>query len=337
MKILYAAMKYDYGIPERGFSFEHYNFYDTLCAMGHDIEYFDFYTLFQAHGREKMTRMLKERVADRKPDLVFTFLYSDQFDPVLLRSITNEKKTITFNWFADDHWRFEGFARHWAPCFTYVSTTDVDAIAKYKAAGYTNALLTQWAANPNVYKKGDGTVRHGVTFVGQAHGDRPRVIRSLARRGIEVEVKGTYWNIRRWHAYARKFRLLSSAKFEEIARSTRTSQEELVALFQSSRINLNLSAASQQRRNQIKGRNFEIPACGGFQLSGYTDRLEEYFEIDKEIVCYRTVDELADKARHYLDHEDERAAIADAGFRRVIREHTYEKRFTELFRRMQLQ
>jgi spore maturation protein CgeB len=336
MKILYVAMKYDYGIPERGLSFEHYNFYDPLRAMGHELEYFDFYTLFQAHGRDKMTRMLKERVGELKPDLMFTFLYSDQFDPAILRSITEEKKTITFNWFADDHWRFDEFSRHWAPCFTYVSTTDIDAIAKYKAIGYANALLTQWAANPNVYKKGDGTVRHGVTFVGQAYGDRPQLIRSLARCGIGVEVKGTYWNVRRWHEYARKFGLLSSRKFEELAHSTRTSQQEMVALFQSSRINLNLSAASQQRKNQIKGRNFEIPSCGGFQLSGYADRLEEYFELDKEIVCYSGAEELVDKVRYYLDHEDERAAIAEAGFRRVMREHTYEKRFTDLFRRMQL-
>ena len=28
MKILYVAMKYDYGNPKRGYSFEHYNFFD---------------------------------------------------------------------------------------------------------------------------------------------------------------------------------------------------------------------------------------------------------------------------------------------------------------------
>ena len=42
MKILYAASKFDYGIPARGYSFEHYNFYDSLVGMGHEVEYFDF-------------------------------------------------------------------------------------------------------------------------------------------------------------------------------------------------------------------------------------------------------------------------------------------------------
>ena len=45
MKILYIAMKYDYGDPQRGFSFEHYNFYDSLIKMNNgsnEIVYFSF-------------------------------------------------------------------------------------------------------------------------------------------------------------------------------------------------------------------------------------------------------------------------------------------------------
>ena len=42
MRILYVAMKYDYGKPAQGYSFEHENFYGTLAQMGYDILYFDF-------------------------------------------------------------------------------------------------------------------------------------------------------------------------------------------------------------------------------------------------------------------------------------------------------
>ena len=37
---------------------------------------------------------------------------------------------------------------------------------------------------------------------------------------------------------------------------------------------------------QIKGRNFEIPGCGGFLLTDYVPGLERYFQIGEEIVCY---------------------------------------------------
>ena len=56
MRILYVALKYDYGKLEQGYSFEHHNFYHSLLHMGHDILYFDFMTLMQEHGRESMNR-----------------------------------------------------------------------------------------------------------------------------------------------------------------------------------------------------------------------------------------------------------------------------------------
>ena len=59
----------------------------------------------------------------------------------------------------------------------------------------------------------------------------------------------------------------------------------MIEVFSRSRINLNLSNASnpwwrrwRRRRDQIKGRNFEVPGCGGFLLTQPADDLERYFE-----------------------------------------------------------
>ena len=88
--------------------------------------------------------------------------------------------------------------------------------------------------------------------------------------------------------------------------------------------------------NQIKGRNFEIPGCGSFCLTEYADDLESYYEIGEEIECFSTVKEAPEKIRYYLSHEEAREAIAKAGYERTLREHTYEKRFQEIFHRMGL-
>lgn len=37
MRILYVALKFDYNRAEQGLSFEHYNFFDTLQNLGHEI------------------------------------------------------------------------------------------------------------------------------------------------------------------------------------------------------------------------------------------------------------------------------------------------------------
>lgn len=82
----------------------------------------------------------------------------------------------------------------------------------------------------------------------------------------------------------------------------------------------------------VNKRTFEIPACGGFQLTGYREATSELFEIDKEIVCYRNLDDLIEKIDYYLapEHEQERQQIAQAGYERAMKEHSYQHRLTQL-------
>jgi spore maturation protein CgeB len=110
----------------------------------------------------------------------------------------------------------------------------------------------------------------------------------------------------------------------------------MLAIFEQSKVNLNLVEASQGGEPQIKGRTFEVPACGGLLLDGHADGIEEYFEPGREIVIYDGVEDMIDKARYYLTHEAERARIAAAGCRRTHAEHTYRARFAAIFGAMGL-
>lgn len=373
MRILYAAMKYDYGQPEQGFSFEHCNFYDSLTHMGHDIVYFDFMTLLKKHGREAMNRRLAEVAKTERPDLMLSVLFKDELEASTLREVADRYGVTTLNWFCDDHWRFDAYTSRWAPCFRWVVTTAESALPKYAALGYHNVIKSQWACNQFMYRKADAASRYDVTFVGQPHGNRRHVIHALREAGINVQVWGNGW------------------KFGRI------SQEDMIRVFGLSRINLNLANSSvpigggseESHENnvvpghifrsrmgrvldrvpfgaqvkawgkalwrpsstseadsagtvvldqlggtyaeQIKGRNFEIPGCGGFQLTGSADNLEQYYEDGREVAIFHDDDELIDKIRYYLAHEEERSAIAQAGYERTLREHTYVHRFREIF------
>ena len=83
--------------------------------------------------------------------------------------------------------------------------------------------------------------------------------------------------------------------------------------------------------DQIKGRNFEIPGCGGFLLTGRADDLERYYRPGLEVACFDTPEDLVEKTIYYLEHDDERARIAERGYERTLREHTYVHRFAEIF------
>jgi spore maturation protein CgeB len=85
---------------------------------------------------------------------------------------------------------------------------------------------------------------------------------------------------------------------------------------------------------QVKARVFDIPACRGFLLTEDAPGLDQYYRIGKEIEAFTTIDEAVEKIGYYLDDEEARRSIAEAGYRRTLSEHTYQSRFKRLFEDM---
>lgn len=77
-------------------------------------------------------------------------------------------------------------------------------------------------------------------------------------------------------------------------------------------------------------RTFETLGCKTFLLTNFTPGLDELFDIGRELVTFGSGEELTIKARYYLEHPGEREAIAEAGFKRVKRDHTFLKRASQL-------
>ncbi|MGK7345659.1 MAG: glycosyltransferase family protein [Candidatus Nitrospinota bacterium M3_3B_026] len=79
-------------------------------------------------------------------------------------------------------------------------------------------------------------------------------------------------------------------------------------------------------------RALEIMACGGFALAERRAAWEGVLAEGEDFACYSTPEEAREKARYYLDHPEERERVAEAGYRKVIENHTLEKRFQEIFK-----
>jgi spore maturation protein CgeB len=337
MKILFVASKYDYGIKTRGYSYEYYNFYDTLLRMGNDCSFFDFPSHISEYGVDKMNALLIENVIDYSPDLVFTILFRDEIKIETLAKISDLKKTITLNWFCDDHWRFDSFSKYYAHSFDWCTTTSKNAMSKYKTIGYNNIIKTQWAANHYLYKKKEIPFRFDTTFIGIPHSKRRMIMTFLQKNNIHIKTFGAGWDINLFYRRFVKLKMLNRSEFENIVNRTRVSFEEMVNIFNESRININLTSSSKNGfEDQIKGRNFEVPACGGFLLTNFADNLEDYFEIGKEIVCFTDKNDLIKKIKYYLINEEERLNIAKRGLEKIISNHTYVQRFVEIFSKIGL-
>ncbi|MBP9686330.1 MAG: glycosyltransferase [Candidatus Doudnabacteria bacterium] len=348
--ILFCGLKYEYGNPNAGLSFEYQNFYSTLESMPEiRVECFAMDEHVHRLGREDANEALLARVRELQPDLVFFVPFENELLPQMLTRVTAQTKTLA--WFCDDHWRFPMYSQYYAPHFTAVATTDSQAVARYTARGIT-VLKTQWAANPALYKptvsQPADAVR--VAFVGQRSGRRGVYIEALMHAGLPVVVHGAGWPLGRlsfeqmvesfsntdvhlnfsgspYHTAYRQLRLFARLLLAPDGRTYEWHRPTVVDALQS---------VWGSRRNQIKGRTFEIPACGSMLLTNAADNLEEYFMPGKEIAVFENVDDLVEKCQYFLTHPEERLAIARAGYERVLREHTYSHRFTQLFTQLGL-
>lgn len=77
-------------------------------------------------------------------------------------------------------------------------------------------------------------------------------------------------------------------------------------------------------------RLFEATGVGALLITDWKPNLAEYFEVGTEVIAYRDAADCVKQIRHYLEHEDERAAIAKAGQRRTLRDHTWASRMKDL-------
>ena len=82
----------------------------------------------------------------------------------------------------------------------------------------------------------------------------------------------------------------------------------------------------------VRLRDFEAPMCRTCYLTGHTDEIAEFYEPGCEIETYRTEEELTEKTRFYLTHPAAAEKLRESGHRRAVRDHTWARRFEQLFR-----
>lgn len=328
-RLLVVAMKHPYGDATRGLSYEYTNIYGPLSRLGRDVAFFDFMTEVQTHGKAGMNQALVERVRSTRPDAVVFCLYQEEFDPAALAAVREVAKTMVV--YLDDNWRVE-YSRRWAPHFDLYATADIDGVQKFADAGLPNAYFFPFGCDHHVFVRRDLPKIYDVSFVGSMHPRRRWEVGLLAKAGFKVYTAGYGWP------------------------SGPASHEEMIRVFQQSRINLNLSnsaswdvrymiSSPRALRNtlrspktieQLKARHFEISGCGGFQLSQYAEGLERVYGIGTEIAIFNSPDDLLEKVRYFLAHPERAEAIAEAGYRRTMAEHTCERYFLGAFARLGL-
>ncbi len=73
-------------------------------------------------------------------------------------------------------------------------------------------------------------------------------------------------------------------------------------------------------------RLFDATGSGTCLVTDHKNNLNQFFDIDREIVTFKNHEECIEKVNWLMNHEENRLAIAHAGQKRTLREHSYHNR-----------
>lgn len=145
-----------------------------------------------------------------------------------------------------------------------------------------------------------------LSFTGSPYDNRPEFLMTLAEKfALPVQITGPNWPQALSQEQLRKYvtgGLLHSAAYRENIWKSK----------------VNLAFVTHSNEDDVAHKAFEIAACGSFLLAERTPGHLAAFEENKEAVFFSSVEECAEKARYYLDHEAEREAIARRGRERAV-------------------
>jgi len=261
-----------------------------------------------------MLNAFYEAQKEQPVDVVVGYLSGNNTNPEILKKMG--KAAVIFNFCWDDKLSFRGkkIGNRWCGPAALASAVDLNLTnapgcrIKYMVEGGL-AMFWPEAAHPDVHKLYDLPFEYDVSFIGGKYGWRPMFISKLQKLGVNITCFGNGW------------------------KNGPLSDEEMVRLYSISRINLGFAGVVHSKRLMcLKGRDFEVPMSGGLYLTQHNPELFLIYDVGKEIMTYKDEKDCAEKIKRLLLQPDEADRIREAGRKRALLDHTWERRFEEIFR-----
>lgn len=204
-----------------------------------------------------------------------------------------------------------------------IFTTKSFSVREYHAAGAPLALYIPNAYDPKIHFPAEPSPEEraryagDVAFIGFFRHKRATLLSELARfkQEFRINVWGGDWEktrrIDNWRYWPKWRRLQDCIRGKELWCA------EMGKAIQSNKIMLGLLC--REVRDLHTSRSFEIPACRGFMLAERTEEHRMYFREDVDASYFSSFQELLDKIRFYLAHDEVRTRIAQSGYERCLR------------------
>ena len=302
-----------------------------LQQLGHDVHFFDFGRFF-SHGLigrienrlmagpviHHINNHLLKAVTRIQPDI--TLIHNG--NPIRFETVLELRQRC---WVAGYHHddpfgpfgrqpRFRLF-REAIPAYDSHHVIREENIPDYRRLGVDSVKILRtyyvsWLHYPcSKDRLQSSELRLNVIFIGHAERDtRIQYVTHMLREEIPLKIFGfpKYWRRYLPSAFYKRLSPIEPRLGDDYARTL-------------SEAKICLAFFSKGNRDRYTYRVFEIPACGGFLLAERTDVMETLYEEGKEAEYFASSEELIDKIRFYLSHDEAREQIAKRGHERCLR------------------
>ena len=160
--------------------------------------------------------------------------------------------------------------------------------------------------------------KYDVTFIGSCTLDRVKLLTSLEREGLKINIWGYGWE-----NYANHFKRKNTFKGEEVFNNK---YRDIMA---SSKINL--SFLRKINYDTQTSRSIEIPAAGGLILTEYSSTHKRIYGTLSKNILFKNSTDLSNKIKFYLKNEEFRKKITNLVQKKIIKDiKSYEKKIGDI-------
>lgn len=211
---------------------------------------------------------------------------------------------------------FGDYSKKWSRFLAAIPAYDIHFVpkaaneAEYHEKGAQAVVVYDRSFDPMLHKpvvlSDEERVRYGcdVGFIGSHAPHRERVLVELVRAQVRVAIWGNRWE---------------TGKYWRELKSVWRGPGQVGAAYPKALCGMKIALHFLRRENRDlqDSRTFEIPACRVFMLAERTADHERLFDDGREAVYFDSTEGLLANVAQYLDDEQSRIKIAEAGYLRA--------------------
>jgi len=254
--------------------------------------------------RDKISQLIDSGFS---PDITFMQLQREGLmTPDILNKIPGKK----YNWTGDVRDPIPQWYVNIAPYFTATLFSNQHDVDVFRSKGLNAHFLNIGFEEPDYNLNGE-KIKSGVVFMGNNYVNQFPLSQfrlNMVNSVLGLQVYGANWN-------------------NAVSNLNENPKKE-AAIYRGCEIAINLSHFDYDRYSS--DRLFRIMACGAFCLSHHYKGIEKDFKVGEHLDTWKTIPELIEKINYWRLRPDERALIAQNGYRKVWANHTWGARIKQL-------